>query len=136
MQTAFLRVLTLVGVELVCKRLKFMWYGPPGRVPTPLNTSAYSCRLYSLVVGNGWVFPFIVIELSHQVTCGDFGLCSVPDFALVAALCSSCAVWSNFDRSNLGLVCRLSIDCAVWLNFDRSSFLLNLGSDCRLLHSL
>ena len=29
-----------------------MWYGPPGRVPTPLKTSWYSFRRYSLVIGN------------------------------------------------------------------------------------
>ena len=103
-----------------------MWYGLPGRVPVPLNTSAYSCRMYSLWVGKGWVFPSIVMEFLHQETCGDFGSCAAPDFALVATQCSSCAVWSNFDqlvesdRSSLGLVCRLSIDCAVctvWPNF-------------------
>ena len=129
-----------------------MWYGPPGRVPMPLNTSAYSCRMYSLVVGKGWFFPFIVMELLHQETCGDFGSCAAPDFASVITLCSSCAVWSNFDWlnfqlnfwSNLGLVCRLSIDCAVhtvwsnfgWsyfcLNFDQSNFWPNLGLDYQL----
>ena len=98
-----------------------MWYGPPGRVPMPLNTSAYSCRMYSLVVGKGWVFPSIVMEFLHQETCRDFGSCAAPDFASVTTQCSSCAVWLNF-RSSLGLVCRLSIDCAVctvWPNFDR-----------------
>ena len=50
-----------------------MWYGSPGRVPTPLKTSAYLCNMYSFVVGEGWVLPFIVIELLHQETCSDLG---------------------------------------------------------------
>ena len=70
-----------------------MWYGPPGRVPTPLKTSAYSCNIYSLVVGKGWVLPFTVIELLHHEMCADLGPCAVPDFTLIAALSSSWAVW-------------------------------------------
>ena len=93
----------------------FMWYGSPGRVPTPLKTSAYSCSMYSLVVGKGWVLPFIVTAFSYQETCGDLGSCAVVDFTLVAALCSSWAVCSV-----LGVVLRLSVDCAVF-------------QDCRLL---
>ena len=54
-----------------------MWYDPPGRVPTPLKTSAYSCNMYSFVVAKGWVLPFIVIELLHQETCADLCSCSV-----------------------------------------------------------
>ena len=101
-----------------------MWYEPPGRVPMPLNTSAYSCRMYSLVVGKGWVFPSIVMEFLHQETCGDFGSCTAPNFALVTTLCSSCAVWLNFDWSNfwsnLGPVDLIA-------NFDWSNFQSNLG---------
>ena len=92
-----------------------MWYGPPGRVPTPLKTSAYSCSIYSLVVGKGWVLPFFVTELLHQETCADLGPCVVLDFALVAALCSSWTVWSV-----VGVVLRLSVDWAVF-------------SDCKLV---
>ena len=54
---------------------------------------------------------FIVIELLHQETCADLGSCAVLDLALVAALCSSWAVWSV-----LGVVSRLSIDCAVFVD--------------------
>ena len=94
-----------------------MRYGPPGRVPTPLKTSAYSCSIYSLVVGKGWVSPFIVTELLHQETCAYLGPCVVLDFALVAALCSSWAVWLV-----VGVLLRLSIDlqsfqtvgCCLW----------------------
>ena len=104
-------VLTLVGVELVCRGLLTLYdMGPPGRVPTPRNTSAYSC-MYSLVVGKGWVFPFIVIEFLHHETCEDSGLWVVLDLALVAALCSSWAVWLG-----LGVLLRLSIDCAVFVD--------------------
>ena len=85
-----------------------MWYGPPGRVPTHLKTSAYSCNIYSLVIGKGWVLPFIVIELLLHETCADLGSCAVLDFTLIAALCSSWAAWMV-----VGVVLRLSVDCAV-----------------------
>ena len=73
--------------------------------------------MYSFVVGKGWVFPFIVIELLHQETCADLGSCAVLALALVATLCSSWAVWSV-----LGVVLRLSVDCVVFV-------------DCRLVCS-
>ena len=88
-----------------------MWYGPPGRVQTPLKTSAYSCNMYSFVAGKGWVLPFIVIELLHHETCADLGSCAVLVLALVAALCSSWAVWSAS-----GVVLRLSVDCVVFVD--------------------
>ena len=88
-----------------------MWYGSPGRVPTPLKTSAYSCNMYSFVVGKGWVLPFIVIELLCQDTCADLGSCAVLALALVATLCSSWAV-----QSVLGVVLRLSVDCIVFVD--------------------
>ena len=80
----------------------------------PLKTSAYSCNMYSLVVGKGWVLPFIVIELLHQEYFADLRSCAVLDLALAAALCLSWASWLAF-----GVVSRLSVDCAVF-------------SDCRL----
>ena len=76
-QTAFPIVLTWVGAGLVCKSFNFMWYGAPDRLPTHFKTSAYSCNMYSFVVGKGWVLPFIVIEFLHQETCADLGPCAV-----------------------------------------------------------
>ena len=43
-------------------------------------------------------------EFLHQETCGDLGMYFVVDFALVAALCSSWAVWLV-----VGVVLRLSV---------------------------
>ena len=63
------------------------------------------------LIGKGWVFLFIVIELLNHETYGDLGLCVVLDLVLVAALCSSWAVWSS-----LGVFLRLSIDCAIFVD--------------------
>ena len=76
-----------------------------------MKTSAYSCNMYSFVVGKGWVLSFIVIELLHQETCADLGSCALLALALVATLWSAWAVWSVLDA-----VLRLSIDCAVFVD--------------------
>ena len=109
--------------------------------------------MYSLVVGRGWFSPSIVMEFLHQETCGDFGSCAAPDFALVTPQCSSCAVWLTFNWSveldqsnfwsNLVSACRALVTprcsfCAVWSTFDQSvkfdwsNFQSNLVSVCRL----
>ena len=67
--------------------------------------------MYSLMVGKGWVLPFIVIELLHQETCADLGSCALPDLALVAALCSYWEAWSV-----LGAVLRLYVECTAFVD--------------------
>ena len=48
-----------------------MWYAGPGRVLMPVNTSAYSFRMYSLVVGRLCSLPLtftVVLPCSSVVS--------------------------------------------------------------------
>ena len=50
-----------------------IWYGPPGRVPTPLKTSLYSFKMYSLVMGNLCILPLNCMESVFHFMCGSTG---------------------------------------------------------------
>ena len=76
-----------------------IWYGPPGRVPTPLKMSLYSFRMYSLVMGNLCVLPLSCMESVFHFMCGSTGsVVCCACFALVISvgvvLCSGTWGWN------------------------------------------
>ena len=76
-----------------------IWYGPPGRVPTPLKMSLYSFRMYSLVMGYLCVLPLSCMESVFHFMCGSTGsVVCCACFALVTSvgvvLCSETWGWS------------------------------------------
>ena len=67
--------------------------GHHGRVPTPLKTSLYSFRMYSLVMGNLCILPLSCIESVFHFICGSTGsvvccVCLALVISVGVVLCS------------------------------------------------
>ena len=99
-----------------------MWYGPPGRVPTPLITSLYSFNIYiyiyiyiytSFVTGNLCSLPFhfilgttgssVCLDCFACVTLFDSHFCPCIVLCIVATVCAPLELLTVFGRCVLSV---------------------------------
>ena len=123
MLVTWLQGLTLGDAASACHLpLVLIWYGPPGRVPTPLNTSSYSFNIQSLVIDSLCTLPFSSMESVFHFILGITGSSVFQNsFDCVAALDSllcTCIVFGIVSAGcelvleSFGMVSHLCIFCS------------------------